>query len=150
MNKLERFGTNSDTPGVLPRKDRIALYDQYGSMAYGIILRILRQPELAQRVLVDVFASPELQAPASAVTNPATTIIRLAREKALAARPKELQNDHLSLGNVPPKQENLASLVFDLSFSQGYKPETVAEQLQMTYADVMRAIRDHFAYLRNR
>src|SRR5919199_4968621 len=126
MNKLERFGAKATSQGVLPSKDRIALYDQYGSMAYGIILRILRQPDLAQRVLVDLFASPELQQPQT-VHSPATTIIRLAREKALAARPKEMQQNPLQQGRVSPKNEDLSALIFDLSFCQGYKPETVAE-----------------------
>ncbi|MFD2571618.1 hypothetical protein ACFSUS_13315 [Spirosoma soli] len=145
MNKLERFGAKSASQGVMPGVDRIALYDQYGSMAYGIILRILRQPEIAQQVLVDLFASPELASSGDFIKNPAVTIIRLARQKALDVQSPTVKE-------TPPsfqEKEKLSDLIFDLSFRQGYTPEAVAQQLQISYTDVMQAIRDHFAYLRN-
>ncbi|GAB3490711.1 hypothetical protein GCM10027341_02810 [Spirosoma knui] len=150
MNKLERLGAKSTSQGVGPETDRIALYDKYGSIAYGIILRIVRQPDIAQRVLVEMFASTELRTSTTITANPATTIIRIARERALAARPRELQDTPVSADSNSTKHENLGALIFDLTFCQGCKPELVAEKLQITHTDVMKAIRDHFAYLRNR
>lgn len=124
--------------------DRLALYDTYGSLAYGVILQIIPQQEVAQEVLVNLFTSPQLN---QCVESPATTscaIIRLARQQALEAS-RSLPSFSAQL---PIEKNNLPKTIFDLSFRQGYEPRIIAEQLQIPYAEVIKSIRDYFKYLR--
>ncbi len=143
MGSLKRLEETS----VSKSTERLALYEKYGAMAYGVILQIIPQPELAQQVMVDLFASPQLEQCIKAPTSPGCNIVRLARSKALEANLRATSSAPLS---EPPqsKDDNAASLVFDLSFRQGYPLRTVAERLQIPYADVMKSIRNYFKYLR--
>lgn len=141
-----KLGTERSFPGVVTRTDRISLYDRYGSMAYGVILQIIPESELAQHVLVDLFASPEMDACAKSSAGSACSIIRLARAKALEARANSGQ--HASSSSRPVANDMSAKRVFELSFYQGHKPETIAEQLNIPYTNVLKAIRGYFQYLR--
>jgi hypothetical protein len=144
MKQVERKITSQE---VIRHKDQLTLYDRYGSMAYGIILRIIPDPESAQAVLIDLFSSPELKACAEVPAHTAGEIIRLARIKALAAKPD-------STTFVPTRpdsdtNDNLEKLVFDLSFCQGYSPETIAEKLQLSRTNVLKSIYTYFKNLRS-
>ena len=139
MNALQlskKTALQTDPPDI----DRIALYDRYCSLAYGVIVQIIPQPELAQRVLVDLFASVDQQSISSS-TNVGCTLIRLARQKALDAK-QETSSKELTTGDKSPKH------VFNLSFYQGHKPELIAEKLQIPYSSVLTTIRDYFSILR--
>jgi hypothetical protein len=112
-------------------------------MAYGVILQIIPQKKLAQEVLLDVFASPQLLGNLSNSTNPAIQIIRLTRAKALAAREKATElGIHFSEPTLTTNEFSPA-YVFDLSFRQGYSLEAIAEQLGVSKPEVLKAIREY-------
>jgi len=144
MSVLKRL----DKTSVSGNTERLALYETYGAMAYGVILQIVPQPDLAQQVLVDLFVSPQLERCMESPASPGCSIVRLARSKALEAS--------RTTGTLPPsfseyktnEKETTEKLVFDLSFRQGHSLGTIAERLQIPYSDVMKSIRNYFKYLR--
>jgi hypothetical protein len=148
MGTLRQATTGSfplKTPG---KADQLALYDQYSSMAYGIILRIIPDPDLAQRVLVDLFASSQLLSRTDAPTT--GEIIRLARAKALEARP--ITSSPVPLSTPFPNTNNTtdtAKLVFNLSFCEGCTLEAIAEKLNFSPTNVLKAFYTYFNYLRS-
>ncbi len=132
-NNLLR-NTNTNTP--------LSLYDQYGAMAYGVILQIIPHEQLAQEVLVDLFNSSTFQNCGEGVSN-AICILRNARIKAI-----EFSNKFKSL--LPPNKSEsivdkdaLPKLIFDLAFKQGIPLDVVAEKLEITKDDAMKAIGQH-------
>lgn len=143
MNVLNRSVSSSamretDNTGAY----RLRLYERYGAIAHGVILKIVRQPQQAQEVLVDVFASPELQTnlPFSASTTCA--IIRLARRKALAYGQNQQLPDYKI---VEPTQQ--PEHIFNLLFYYNQSPESIAEGLQMQRPAVFNSIREFFGRL---
>ncbi len=115
-------------------------------MAYGIILSIIPEPELAQTVLTNVFASPQLASDPKTPT--ATDIIRLARAEALASRPLRVSQ------SMPPNADTndtieTSKLVFDLSFCQGYSIEAIAEKLHLSPTNVLKVFYTYFKQLRS-
>ncbi len=151
LNQLMfRASPRTIVPQKAPARDRLALYDWYGPVAYGVILQIIPQPELAQTVLVDLFSSDQLPLWSDQPSGQAAAIIRLARQKALAARPTAAGPEPSLVSSRPIRDESRPKLVFDLTFRRGYKPGTVADRLQMTYEDVLQAIRTYVHSFRNR
>ena len=149
MNKIERANNGQQGRQVSRPADQLSLYDTYGSVAYGVILQILPQPHLAQQVLVDVFASPELAAQSSPVSSMAVHIIRVARAKALAVKEKLTATPTLHAANQPVAATvDLPKLIFDLSFCEGCTPEQIAERLQMNRSDVLTAMHTYFKSFR--
>ncbi len=120
----------------------LSLYDQYGAVAYGVILQIVPQPQSAQEILIDLFASPDLQTAVSASGNKTCTIVRLARIKALDYRRK--QQLPVAALPLPVKQ---SELIFNLLFYQNQTPEAIADRLQIDRSAVFGAVREFFAYL---
>lgn len=130
--------------------NRLHLYERYGAMAYGVILQIVPETDQAQRVLIDLFSSVQLEA-----LNPATTqglassIIRMARSRALAARKtNSTSHDHFPSTTTVTGNNKQAKFVFNLAFCQGFTPETIAQRLRIPYSDVMQAIHEYFLFLR--
>ncbi|QJD78529.1 hypothetical protein [Spirosoma rhododendri] len=138
MNTIAR--TTVPPKSKTDKAQRIELYDRYGSMAYGIILNIVPQPEVAQKILVDLFATLSIDEETSARERESTTIIQLARAKALANRPSSSER---SLTSFHPTERNLPKVVFNLSFWHGCNSEEIAERLHITTNDVLRAIRTY-------
>ncbi|QJW88081.1 hypothetical protein HNV11_01170 [Spirosoma taeanense] len=130
--------------------DSISLYDRYSSIAYGVILQIIPQPEIAQQVLLDIFTTPFLKLVEGYPTTPTTTIIRMAREKALEAKSAMTPPAPAPFGLDSDTNDNLPKLVFDLAFRQGYTPDAIAERLQIPCSDVLKAIRTHLSSFRKR
>lgn len=123
-------------------KPPLSLYDQYGAMAYGVILQIVPQEELAQEVLVELFNSLTFPNCGDGVSN-AICILRNARTKAI-----EFSNRFKSLlpANEPESivdKDALPKLIFDLAFKQGIPLDVVAEKLAITKDDAMKAIGQH-------
>ncbi|UFH56124.1 hypothetical protein [Spirosoma sp. KNUC1025] len=148
MGSLEQVNTKNTSPEVLTKADRLALYDKYSSMAYGVILPILPEPELAQTVLVDLFASLQLTIGTRVPT--AIEIIRLARTKALAAKPMLIQQASVSNPIVAVNDGmSRTKRIFNLSFCQGYSIETIAEQLQLSQTNVLKEFYTYFKHLRS-
>lgn len=130
--------------------DRLSLYDRYSALAYGVILQIVPRPELAEKILVDLFSSEELPLGAEQPRTQAIAIVRLARQKALAAQPASAMPESLPPGSRSLTDESLPKLVFDLTFRRGHTLGVVADRLQMTYEDVLQAIRTYVHSFRNR
>lgn len=118
-------------------KPPLSLYDQYGAMAYGVILQIIPHEQLAQEVLVDLFNSLTFQNCGDGVNN-AICILRNARIKAIEFnnRFKSLLPANESIVN----KDDLPKLIFDLAFKQGIPLDVVAEKLGITKDDAMKAI----------
>jgi hypothetical protein len=151
MNELER--TNHELQSAPPatavtKLTTLEAYDQFASMAYGIILQIVPQTHIAQEILVSVFSSPLLQSCNSYPFTFAVCVIKLARSKAVEAKRKmgELSpydGEHKLTDDRSPEN------IFDLSFRQGYTPDEVAEKLQISKSEVLKAFHDFFKTPRN-
>ncbi|QRR01962.1 hypothetical protein [Dyadobacter sandarakinus] len=144
MNDLERIGGGH--PAVAGRGRNLTsveVYDQFGAMAYGIILQIIPQPHLAQEVLVNVFSSPQLQACNSYPFTFAVCVIKLARAKAVEARRKlmALNPEPDKIAGMP---ERSPQQIFDLAFRQGFTPDEVAEKLSISKSEVLRSFHEFF------
>ncbi|GAB3564823.1 hypothetical protein GCM10027578_11030 [Spirosoma luteolum] len=143
MESLE----HRDKLEVLPVKaspvDQIALYDRYSAMAYGIILQIVPQPELAQKILVDLFTDLLRTSPDLNDSGLGCTIIRMARLRSLETRRSADSVAERSGTSFSPTQGNLPKVVFNLSFWHGCHPNEIAERLQISGSDVMKAIREY-------
>jgi hypothetical protein len=107
-----------------------------------VILQIVPQPQPAQEILIDLFASSELQTAVSSSGNKVCSIVRLARIKALEYRQK--QQIPVAALSVPVTQ---SELIFNLLFYQNQTPEAIADRLQIERSAVLRAVREFFAYL---
>ncbi|CAG5071063.1 hypothetical protein DYBT9623_03327 [Dyadobacter sp. CECT 9623] len=147
MNELERI-SNASGPQPVLKQDRnlssVEVYDQYGAMAYGIILQIIPQPHLAQEVLVSVFSSPLLQSCNSYPFSYAACIIKLARAKAVEAKRKLTALTPLEEDNLRPAGTPTPQIIFDLAFRQGFTPEEVAGKLNISKSEVLRSFHDFF------
>ncbi len=149
MGNIERVDNSQYQRQVSKPTDQLGLYDAYGSVAYGVILQILPQVNLAQEVLIDLFSSPELTAGLEQPGSIAVHIIRLARTKALAAKTKSTATDVPSFPNESvTTTADLPKLIFTLSFCEGCTPEQIAEQLHISKSDVLTAIHTHFKSFR--
>ena len=149
MRALSQFSGKSVARDPVSYTARLTLYDQYGAMAYGVITQIIPEPDIAQTVLIDLFASLQVTSLPDSPTRIAGAIVRLARTKALEAKPVELPvSTGFNFSSIPT--DNLPKLVFDLTFNRGFKLETVADQLEMTYLDVLKALRNYVDSIRTR
>ena len=138
---MNRSTGKSVLPSSSGNANRLSLYDQHGAVAYGVILQLIPQPQQAQEVLVDLFASPELQAAMAATHNATCTVVRLARDKALEYRQR--QQTPPPVLPVPTRQNEL---IFNLLFYQNQPAESVAERLQIQRSAVFSAVREFFAH----
>lgn len=147
MNELERINDNSNHQPVTRTSGHLTtleVYDQYGAMAYGIILQIVPQPHLAQEILVNVFSSPLLQSCNSYPFTFAVCVIKLARAKAVEAKKQMMAIAPTHDAKSSSAAENTPELIFDLAFRQGYSPEEVAERLQISKSEVLKAFHEFF------
>lgn len=146
MNELERVNDNSNHQPITKTSGPLTtleVYDQYGAMAYGIILQIVPQPHLAQEILVNVFSSPLLQSCNSYPFTFAVCVIKLARAKAVEAK-KQMMAIAPSHKDNNVSAENTPELIFDLAFRQGYSPDEIAEKLQISRSEVLKAFHEFF------
>ena len=126
---------------ITPGADCLTLYDRYGGLAYGIILQIIPEPEQAQRVLVDLFSSLQVKSYTEFSNRVSSGIIRLAREKALAARPPALTKP-LTVNDTTDKS------AFELSFYKGHTIDEIADKMQLSRASVLTKISSYFKHHR--
>lgn len=137
MNKLPTGKSIHKTDTKSP----LSLYDRYGAMAYGVILQIIPQEQLAQEILVDLFNSPLLSC--NEGMSETICIIRNARNKAL-----EFSNRFQSLlqtnGNSSSvDSDSLPKAIFDLAFKQGLSIDIIAVKLSLSKEATMKAICQH-------
>ncbi len=145
MGKMKQVYRKPTSQEIIRQADHLSLYDRYGSMAYGIILQIIPEPELAQSVLIDLFSSLQIRSYAEMSAHTTGNIIRLARSKAIAARPVPVTQS-IPISNT---NDNTEKLVFDLSFCQGYSLEAIAKKLQLSHTNVLKSIYTYFKHLRS-
>ncbi|RRB02106.1 hypothetical protein [Larkinella rosea] len=142
MNEFDRSNGNGALRQQQTPVDQRALYDRFGAMAYGVILQILPQTHLAQEALLQVFTSTQLASFSNTTVNPAISIIRVARSKALELKGRLMERDTAcqepfsSTGSYSPES------VFDLSFRQGYSFEVISEQSGLSKPELLKAVRD--------
>ncbi|MEA5402378.1 hypothetical protein VB776_05605 [Arcicella sp. DC2W] len=142
-SNLQLSGNKSSVPS-----NRLSLYEQYGSMAYGIILQIVPQKQMAQEIMVDLFNSLTTNPCAESKVSIAICIIRKAREIALFYKEK------FDIGLSSIQQFDLVSeieqskIIFDLSFRQGKTVDFIAEKLNIPKAKVYKAISEYFKTFR--
>ncbi|GGD44319.1 hypothetical protein GCM10011514_05330 [Emticicia aquatilis] len=118
------------------------MYDKYGAMAYGVILQIIPQEELAQEVLVELFNTSSLINCTEGLSD-AICIIRNARTKALefksrlnALLPNSEDTNHSDSDSLP-------NLIFNLAFKQGLSLDIIAVKLGLSKEAAMKAISNH-------
>ncbi|MEZ0483629.1 hypothetical protein [Fibrella aquatica] len=126
----------SNTPVVSP----LSLYEQYGAVAYGVILQIVPQPHQAQEVLLDLFTSSVWQKNLLPSSNSTCAVVHMARSKALEYRQKQ-QLPALDM----PKSTTQSELIFSLLFYQNQSPDSIADRLQIKRSAVFGAVREFFA-----
>lgn len=143
MNEWERALQTIAKPNK-----QLALYDRYGSMAYGVILQILPQPLQAQKVLVELFASSDLPSYLDGHSSVALAIVRMARTKALTAKAQAGEPLMPSVTSGMTAKTSLPDMVFDMAFRQGCSIDAIAEKLQLSKKEVLKAIRDYSVSLR--
>ncbi|GLU53035.1 hypothetical protein [Dyadobacter frigoris] len=146
MNELERANDNSGNQSAIRTSSPLTtleVYDQYGAMAYGIILQIIPQPHLAQEILVNVFSSPLLQSCNSYPFTFAVCVIKLARAKAVEAKRQMMAIAPLNDSNYSAS-ESTPEFIFDLAFRQGFSPDEVAEKLKISKPEVLKAFHEFF------
>lgn len=131
------------TPGA----DCLTLYDRYGGLAYGLILQIIPEPEQAQRILIELFSSSQVKSYTEFSNRVCCSIIRLAREKALAARSatftKPVAIPAMAVNDTTDKS------VFDLSFYKGHTIDEIADKMQLSRASVLTKISAYFKHHRS-
>lgn len=120
-------------------KPPLSLYDQYGAMAYGVILQIIPDEKLAQEVLVELFNSLTFHNCGEGVSN-ALCILRNARNKALEFKnrlnPSSEDTTHIDGDSLP-------DLIFNLAFKQGLSLDIIAVKLGLSKEAAMKAISNH-------
>ncbi len=122
------------------------LYEQYGAMAYGIILQIVPQKQMAQEIMIELFDSLTVNPCVEGKVSIAVCIIRKARELALLYKQKfDWEIAHVPAAETDTEQ---AQFIFDLSFRQGKSAETIAEKLNIPKAKVYKAISQYFKTFR--
>ena len=151
MNELERMNNGVDLHPVTKATPLTSLevYDKFGAMAYGIILQIVPQPHLAQEILVNVFASPQLQACNSYPFTFAVCVIKLARAKAVEAKKKLMAIGTDGSEHALENHDRSPQRIFDLAFRQGFTPDEVAQKLQISKSEVLKAFHDFLKSYRN-
>lgn len=142
MNELERSTGNGAFRQHRMPIDQRALYDRFGALAYGIILQILPQTHLAQEALLEVFSSTHLSSYSNSSVNPAISIIRVARAKALELKERATERDNSLSEPFSSTRSYSPELIFDLSFRQGYSFEAISERSGLSKPELLKAVRD--------
>ncbi|WP_018620023.1 hypothetical protein [Spirosoma luteum] len=146
MGALKPLHQSPTAEESTPSADCLTLYDRYGGLAYGLILQIIPEPEQAQRILIDLFSSPQVKVYTEFSNRVSIGIIRLAREKALAARPpastKSPTVSTIAVNDTTDK------LVFDLSFYKGHTIDEIADKMHLSRASVLTKISSYFKHYR--
>jgi RNA polymerase sigma-70 factor, ECF subfamily len=159
----------------LKQQDRAAvgeLYDAYGGALYGVVLRIVQSPELAQQVLQDTFLKAWRNAASydAAKGRLFTWLLNIARNTAIdATRTAHYQNsrktdnldglahqpggaalntDGLGLRDVVASLDEKYKSLIDLVYFQGYTQEEAAEETGIPLGTIKTRLRYAIGELR--
>ncbi|GAB3340020.1 hypothetical protein GCM10027299_53080 [Larkinella ripae] len=112
-------------------------------MAYGVILQILPQTNLAQEALIDVFTSSQLPSFLNTSgSSPAIAIIKLARLKALELKAKTREWNAAIAEPISSSGGYSPEYIFDLSFRQGFSFKAISDQFGLSKPEILKAVRD--------
>lgn len=139
---MSTLGSISKSLNRVNTEPILSLYDQYGAMAYGVILQIIPQEQLAQEVLVELFNSSPLLNCGDSVSN-AICIIRNARIKAIDFKNRFNSSIENNKDGRPFSTDSLPDMIFNLAFKQGLSLEIIAVKLGLSKEDTMKAISQH-------
>lgn len=159
----------------LKQQDRAAigeLYDAYNGALYGVVLRIVQSPELAQQVLQDTFVKAWRNATSydAAKGRLFTWLLNIARNTAIdATRTAHYQNsrktdnldglvhqpggntlntDVLGVREVVDSLDEKYKLLIDLVYFQGYTQEEAAEETGIPLGTIKTRLRYAIGELR--
>ncbi|MBK9336516.1 MAG: sigma-70 family RNA polymerase sigma factor [Lewinellaceae bacterium] len=148
------------------------LYDAYSGALYGVVLRIVQSPELAQQVLQDTFLKVWRNAAGydSAKGRLFTWLVNIARNTAIDAtrsaqfkqRQKtdsidalvhspgghSLNPDHIGVREMVSRLDEKYRLLVDLMYFQGYTQEEAAEETGIPLGTVKTRLRYAIGELR--
>lgn len=128
--------------------EQLSLYDKYGAMAYGVILQIIPQEQLAQEVLVELFSGVPLNNCDGETTSKAICILRNARSKAIEFKNRFRMFFPLEGGEKIDSNVNLSKTIFNLSFKEGVSLDTIAQQLSVPKDIVLKSLSEHIKSFR--
>lgn len=141
------------------------LYDAYGGALYGVVLRIVQSPELAQQVLQDTFVKVWRNAVNYDATKGRlfTWLINIARNTAIDATRtahfqqsrktdsadalvyvpggESLNPDHIGVREIVGRLDEKYRLLIDLMYFQGYTQEEAAEETGIPLGTVKTRLR---------
>lgn len=159
----------------LNQKDRTAIgqmYDMYGGALYGVVLRIVQSPELAQQVLQDTFLKVWKNSASYDESKGRlfTWLLNIARNTAIDAtrtahfryqqktenidslvhKPgnETLNPDHLGIREVVSTLDEKYKTLIDLIYFKGYTQEEVAEETGIPIGTVKTRLRYAMTELR--
>ena len=148
------------------------LYDAYGGALYGVVLRVVQSPELAQQVLQDTFLKVWRNA---ATYDPAkgrlfTWLVNIARNTAIDATRSaqfrqqqktdatdalvhspgghSLNPDHIGVREIVGRLDEKYRLLIDLLYFQGYTQEEAAEETGIPLGTIKTRLRYAIGELR--
>lgn len=150
-----------------------AAYDKYGRALYGVIVRIVKEPGLAEEILQDTFmklwTKIERYDPDKSVLF--TWLMSVARNSALdAVRLKKYEHQrktdslditvHDSVGNadegasmdvstLAKKLDEKYSVLLDLMYLQGYSQSEISDELDIPLGTVKTRLRSAMSQLRD-
>ncbi|MFN0016494.1 MAG: RNA polymerase sigma factor [Saprospiraceae bacterium] len=148
------------------------LYDAYGGALYGVVLRIVQQPEIAQQVLQDTFLKVWRNASGYDSTKGRlfTWLVNIARNTAIDAtrsaqfrqRQKtdsadalvhipdnhSLNPDHIGVRELVGRLDEKYRLLIDLMYFQGYTQEEAAEETGIPIGTIKTRLRYAISELR--
>ena len=141
-DQLSNFD-KSVTSASTGKLSAVEIYDKFGAMAYGIVLQIIPQPQLAQEILADVFSSPLLLTCNSYPFSYAACVIKLARAKAVEAKRRAMMLSSQDSASADI-EEATPQHIFELAFCNGYSPDEVADKLSISKLEVLKALHNFF------
>ena len=113
------------------------MYDQYSSILYGIIFRIVKDEALAERVLAKVFLSARSQAITNETTSFFCSLFKSSRQLSFAAL-KEQEIKNLSHHN---SVYDITTTAFELLYYKGLNYNEAAIVLNKTVEEVKTEVR---------
>lgn len=127
------------------RSDRLLLFEQFGAVAYGVILQIIPNEKHAQEVLIRLFSDSILDKCKKCAASKIACVVKCSRLAALEF--KKLSNFN---SNAEENRENtnLSHIIFNLSFRDGYSLDAIAAKFSISKQATLKYIQDYFKTFR--
>lgn len=143
--KEEANESSLDLSRAKRKSERLLLFEQFGAIAYGIILQIIPNEKDAQEVLVKLFSGSILEKCRQCDVIKIACIVKNAR---LAS----LEFNRFSNLCLPAEENventNLSNTIFNLSFKLGNSLDAIASKLSISKQATMKYIKEYFMHFR--